>query len=643
MAAFPALSNADAKSFEKALLEFSKIADPSSINWIATVDAITQASGLGPQEKARRVDLLFRSQRFITAEPDQFFERAQQWPPIIKNAVSAALSPDQRQRMYSQQRTAAVSDPSLPNQSTISRQTSVVSKKTEDEFRAVLLLGAADAHEGNHSFLTSKNFSPIRVADPAALAPLLTSPICGIVVDGSWWTKTPDSEHESQIRQLLSFSSFVFLKIDTNSLSLPLVAKLPLLCRTVRFRDPSFTELGLSVSSRLGDIDTAPLNEAASYLGALHQIRFHPAEITENEALVLLAAIRKNQAGRSIFAPVQVECVRTSIVHGGRSFAKVVILRPDDGSAPLIAKIDDLERLKSEMERFKSFVETWQPQLRPELHVHEKVALIFFCLIDSTGDQQTPAPTFCDRLDALAFNEHRTGVPSEPDFHSLKQAISTAVDRLVILNQRSCASGNISNSCWIGTEPLDALKTRGVEFSLTVNGSPIDLPAMIAQARERVAKLDGKAIVHGDVHSRNILVRHDREPLFIDFASSGPGHPAFDLARFESALLFTYFRMVSDEARVSEFLHVLFTSAVALDDLKRTYPDLLASQSSQLAIHTSIQCRLGALRVLRQFGGDEMDYYAMKILIACQALTLPACQQGIVRASLSALHLAIAQ
>src|SRR4051812_48073628 len=103
MAAFSALANADAKSFEKALLGFSKIADASSVNWIETIESISQASGLGPQEKARRVDLLFRSQPFFTAEPDQFFERAQQWPPIIKNAVSAALSPDQRQRIYSQQ------------------------------------------------------------------------------------------------------------------------------------------------------------------------------------------------------------------------------------------------------------------------------------------------------------------------------------------------------------------------------------------------------------------------------------------------------------------------------------------------------------------------------------------------------------
>jgi hypothetical protein len=166
---------------------------------------------------------------------------------------------------------------------------------------------------------------------------------------------------------------------------------------------------------------------------------------------------------------------------------------------------------------------------------------------------------------------------------------------------------------------------------------------VLPKASDRVARLNGRAVVHGDVHLRNVLVRHDREPLFIDFASSGPGHPAFDLARFESALLFSYFRMVSDEVRVSELFHALFTSGAALEELIKAYPELLASQSSQLAVHASIQCRLGALTVLHKYGGDEMDYYAMKILIACQALTLPACQHGIVRASLRALHLAIAQ
>ncbi len=638
-----ALANADTESFEKALLGFSKIADASLIDWIATIEAISQARSLGPQEKARRVDLVFRSQPFFTAAPEQFFERAKTWPPIIKNAVSAALPADLRQRIYSQQKAQSVNNAPSPSSKSDSPEIPVIANEIEDEFRAVLLLGAADAHEANHSFLVSRNFSPIRVAEPASLPALLTSPICGIVVDGSWWTKIPEVEHEAQVRLLLSFSSFVFLKIDTNSLSSTLVPKLAQLCRSVRFRDPSFAEVGLSVSSRLGEIDTAPLNEAASHLGALHQIRFHPAEISENEALVILAAVRKNQTGRSTFAPIQVECVRTSIVHGGRSFAKVVILRPDDGSASLIAKIDELDRLKNEMERFKSFVENWQPQLRPELHVHGKVALIFFCLIDSIGDQQTPAPTFLDRLDALAFNEHRTDSSEEPALNNLRQAIATAIERLLILNQRPCPSGNLNNLCWIGTEPLDALKTRGVEFSLVVNGTPIDLPAMIAKARDRVVKLNGKAVVHGDVHLRNILLRHDREPLFIDFASSGPGHPAFDLARFESALLFSYFRMVSDEIRVSDLLHVLFTSGNTLEDLVKAYPDLLASQSSQLAVHASVQSRLAALRVLRQFGGDGMDYYAMKILIACQALTLPSCQYGIVRASLRALHLAISQ
>src|SRR5690349_575338 len=101
MAEFSAFGAADAQSFEKALLGFSKIADATSINWISIIDAISQASALGPQEKARRVDLLFRSQRFFTHEPDQFFERAQQWTPIIKNAVSTALPVDQRQRIYS--------------------------------------------------------------------------------------------------------------------------------------------------------------------------------------------------------------------------------------------------------------------------------------------------------------------------------------------------------------------------------------------------------------------------------------------------------------------------------------------------------------------------------------------------------------
>ena len=42
--------------------------------------------------------------------------------------------------------------------------------------------------------------------------------------------------------------------------------------------------------------------------------------------------------------------------------------------------------------------------------------------------------------------------------------------------------------------------------------------------------------MHGDVHLRNILIRGESEVHLVDYAASGPGHPAVDLVRFELAL-----------------------------------------------------------------------------------------------------------
>ena len=74
--------------------------------------------------------------------------------------------------------------------------------------------------------------------------------------------------------------------------------------------------------------------------------------------------------------------------------------------------------------------------------------------------------------------------------------------------------------------------------------SPLDLRL---DAARLVAEAATIATVHGDMNLRNVLVRDGREPFLIDYAYSGPGHPCFDLVRFESALMFQMFRMTDED------------------------------------------------------------------------------------------------
>src|SRR5207302_5509218 len=103
---------------------------------------------------------------------------------------------------------------------------------------------------------------------------------------------------------------------------------------------------------------------------------------------------------------------------------------------------------------------------------------------------------------------------------------------------------------------------RGIAWTIPDrDGVERDIFAFRPRARRLVVTLAKYATVHGDVHLRNILVRDDRDPHFIDYAYSGPGHPCFDLVRLESALLFRGFRLTADERLTARLLRMLLEGA----------------------------------------------------------------------------------
>lgn len=238
---------------------------------------------------------------------------------------------------------------------------------------------------------------------------------------------------------------------------------------------------------------------------------------------------------------------------------------------------------------------------------------------------------------ALGNKERNEHAKNPAKFEDLQYAITKAVEKLAALNRKPCPANGVRSYCWVKVEPLIELKKNSVEFAIHEGEAPIDILVVAESARQQVEKLNGKAICHGDVHLRNVLLRLDREPLFIDFANSGPGHPAFDLVRLEAALLFAHFRMVESEDKMVECFHTIFTTDTNLDDLKKAHPKLLASKTSCLAIHASIESRRTALDVLKNYGGSEKDYFSMKMIVACQSLTVPGFQEGAVRAGIRAI------
>lgn len=650
----PALLSPDLKTFEAALSAFHGLVDRSMEDSIAAIDLLDKDQTLGLSEIARRARLVLGQALLSETEAEKLVVAASHWQAAIKHSIQSVLGPEQRQRIYSPKTSAIPSEQKtplgtpLPTDSRklnlrgeVVKMVSVTGAKmqSEDDFKSVLLLGSADAHESNVRQLGSNenDFSPIRVSVPSELDSSLGGAICGIIVDGSWWSVIPPDSHESCLRQLLSFSNFIWLKIDQTSLKVEVAKKFDVLCRECRFREPAMSEVGFPMTSRLDHIDIQRLLGAARHLSATDRIRFHPSEITEKEAVVLLGAIQKQQAGKNAFLPFEIERVDTSIVNGGLSSAKIVLLKPNDNSAPFVAKLDDHKLLNDEMLRFRTFIEPWQGQLRPELYIHDGVAVIFFSMIDGAGDQSKPAPTLFERVSSLSALERNENAKNCAAIEDLLHTINRAVERLAILNRKPVGVTTISNKCWIQVEPLIELKRNNIEFSIQEGGKNIDVVSMAEVARQQVQRLNGKAFCHGDIHSRNILVRLDREPMFIDFAFSGPGHPAFDLVRLEASLLYTHFRMAEGEDKMADCFHNIFTTAQSLDEIKKAHPSLLSSKASCVAIHASLETRRAALAVLASYGGNEKDYFGMKLVVACQSLVISGFQEGAVRAGIRAI------
>lgn len=321
---------------------------------------------------------------------------------------------------------------------------------------------------------------------------------------------------------------------------------------------------------------------------------------------------------------------------GGQTRARVILLKPDDGGVPFVAKIDAVSMLGEEMRRFSRFIKPWERHLNPELHVHGSIGVILFGLVEAAGRGGTPAPTLYDLMRLLCAVERGAMIENEPTAADIRVAVLRTIEKLAELSSNQCNADDEKNLCWLGIEPLYRMRERGITYSIDSRRGAIDVIALCEKALQKVAELNGKAIVHGDAHGRNVLVR-DREPFLIDYAYSGPGHPCFDLVRIGSSLLFSHFRMTSNEERLRDCFAGIFVEGKSFDEISKTFPDICTSAGSHIALEAVIWARAAALKLAQQYGGSEEDYLAVKFVVACQSLTIPDFQSGVVRATLMAL------
>jgi len=149
------------------------------------------------------------------------------------------------------------------------------------------------------------------------------------------------------------------------------------------------------------------------------------------------------------------------------------------------------------------------------------------------------------------------------------------------------------------------------------------------QAERKFSGLASKVTVHRDIHLKNILVRAGREAHLIDYARSGPGHPAVDLVRLELSLLLSAFRQTADIATCEELQKDLNSPLSDAEELVKRHSALCTWAINRVCIRGMVEARNSVVKLLKQNGGDESDYFAAKCLVAWEALLTGNLQMGL--------------
>jgi hypothetical protein len=134
-----------------------------------------------------------------------------------------------------------------------------------------------------------------------------------------------------------------------------------------------------------------------------------------------------------------------------------------------------------------------------------------------------------------------------------------------------------------------------------------------------------------------MLVRGDGDIHLIDFAQSGPGHPALDLVRLELALYLGPVRHFEPEARCVEFQRELSIERTSLGGLRDRFPSFFQCHVNAACARGMIASRDRAIDALHAHHGTSGDYLAAKFLLAWQHLGLIGSHTALARAVIVAL------
>lgn len=636
------LGDASREVFESTLVEgsgyFNNIEAEQRRTFLkSAIAAISSVPTLTMRERDRRLRLLLSSPGFSQSDLVALAESLDIKALGLVNVFLSVLVPENKTALR-QGRAGTYCErvdlePSLPESESFSG--AVVSLLEDSSnarvFRAVVLLGTEAEHLANVSILKDSQFSPLLLRRELAnsLEKLLSAEVCGLVVGGSFWEGKSEGEQVDDLAKICGLSSLIFLKIDEANL-LPAAASL-----LADLHDQRGSGMCRAMGCELTSSDRVIMERVVSLLGSSEVVPLVLEELSEHESRLLRLVATDLVRGKRGSSNRSIGRLGVTFINGGRSGAKVLLLKPDDGGAPVVAKVHTIESLREEVDRYEKYIRRWEPSVRPMLYFHLRSSLLVYNLVDDFRNPNSPAPTLEDCLDKLLNSElgFANQAPGEDD---IVVAVESAIQKIGRLNSIVPGEKNGYPVNWLAWG-VKELRNKGVLWVFESEGKSSDLGSGIDNWIRQVGKLEGVATVHGDIHLRNILISGDRIPMFIDFSYSGPGHPGYDLARLTVAIVCRAFRMLHEEIFVAGMFRSILLDGASFEDLSEKYSQLLACSANRVAIRSLVRGRSTCLNVIRKYGGTLQDFMAIQGLVLCQTLTMNSLQSCAARAMLRAI------
>lgn len=627
------LSAASEESFYSGLASLDSRVDPSLVSDIVNRLATAPLPELRRSERLvavlRKVNLPLGALRNVARV-------ASGVSPVLANAVAPFLPPAARRR--SREIRSADSKPvEVANESPKVEPTRAQPAEPFDSevCSTVLILSASAQQDANLTLLREAGFAPLVYDTMPKLAADLESntDICGCIIDRSFLIVLSKEDQERLLSMLSSYSTFIWLRIEDAGLKLQ-VEDAYTIVRQARLQTQPVAahHVSMQPNGTVRDPELGSLRRASEILREYTHAVFLPGELSEPERRLLVAAARDHGEQLRFERALKIEVIETRFVQGGQSQARVAIVRVNAGKRAVIAKIDTKDAIRRELERFRLFIQPVDDQLHPFVCYHGSAAVMFFAFIPSEDDESVAAETLQQRLHRF-WSDEIFGEPTKTEYDNLCKALSNTSAALARVNhQASAQSHQALGNPDISLRYVEKLENGGIAFGL-----PLELRSARTKAAERFQKLATSGVIHGDFHLGNVLLRGDRSAHLIDFAASGPGHPAVDLVRLEMALFTGCFLPVDTEDNYVELQRALSIDGLDLATLAERFDLANGPALNRIAIHGCVEARRRVLDVLARFDGDIDDYLAVKSLVAWQTLLLENRQTSLSRAVIRAI------